>query len=184
MFRWCFGGIWPSRDRVLGLPWLPSPRCLDRCVSSLPQSLLRPQFQQLIVEMTRTWRNSAGSHNWCEFARTLRAAAPLAQDMGLSPEQAILELTLTRGEFVIRHFKCPAVTLGVFTDKLPNSRGPARGQIDQDLKDGRAIQKALGRCSTTGVHLEFSETPRLRSSIPHPKIDFRKNRNASRPVIP
>ena len=45
---------------------------------------------------------------------------------------------------MLRRFKCSAVTLGVFTEKLPNSRGLARGHIDQERKDGRAIQKALG----------------------------------------
>ena len=152
MFRWCFGGIWPSRDRGLGLifPPLPSPRGPDRCDTSLPRSLLRLQFQQLLLEMARAWKNSAGSYNWYDFARTLRAAAALAQDMGLNSERAILERTLTRGELVLRGFMCPALPLGVFTDKLPNSRGLARAQIEQDLKEGQAIEKMLSVGSTTG----------------------------------
>lgn len=78
------------------------------------------------MEMIRTWRNSAGSYNWYDFSRTFRAADALAQDMGLSPEQESFDRTLTRWKFVLRRFKCPAVTLGVFTDKLPNLRGLAR----------------------------------------------------------
>ena len=123
------------------------------------------------MEMTLTWRNSAGSYNRYDFARTLRAAAALAQGEGLNSERAILERTLTRGEFVLRRFKCPAVTLGVFTDKLPNSRGLARAQIDQDLKDGRAIQKALGVGSTAGKAAPHTGASRGRgaygASAPH-----------------
>ena len=48
--------------------------------------------------------------------------------MGLSDDKMILERTLTRGQFILRRFGCPAVTLGVFTDKLPNTHGLARGQ--------------------------------------------------------
>ena len=62
-----------------------------------------------------------------------------------------MERTLTRGQFILRRFGCPAVTLGVFTDKLPNTRGLGRGQIDQDLKDSRAIQKAQGQASAVGT---------------------------------
>ena len=91
--------------------------------------------------------------------------------MGLNSERAILERTLTRGEFVLRRFKCSAVTLGVFTDKLPNSRGLARAQIDQDLKDGRAIQKALGVGSTAGKAAPHTGASRGRgaygTSAPH-----------------
>ena len=68
--------------------------------------------------------------------------AVLAGDIRLSDDKMILERALTRGQFILRRFGCPAVTLGVFTDKLPNTRNLARGQIDQDLKDGRAIPKA------------------------------------------
>ena len=93
--------------------------------------------------MSRTWRNSTGDHNWYDFWYTLRAAAALDHDMGLPSEQAILERILTRGQFVLRRFGCPAVTLevtlGVFTDKLPNMRGLTKSQIDQDLTDGPAV---------------------------------------------
>ena len=89
---------------------LPSPRGPDTCGNSLPRSLLRLQFQQNIVEMTWNWKDSAGSYNGYDLARTLRAAAASAQHMGLSLEQAILERTRTRGEFVLRRFMCPAVT--------------------------------------------------------------------------
>ena len=51
---------------------------------------------------------------------------------------------------MLTRFGGPAVTLGVFRVKLPNSRGLAKGQIDQDLKGGRAIQKALGAGSRVG----------------------------------
>ena len=70
--------------------------------------------------------------------------------MGLSPAQAISKRTVTRGVFVLKPFMCPAVTLGVFTDKLPSSSGLARGQFDQDLKDGWTTQKAPGVESTVG----------------------------------
>ena len=84
------------------------------------------------------------------YTRSAQAAV-LAPDMGLSEDKMILERTLTRGQFIRRRFRCPVVTLGVFTDKLPNTRGLARGQIDQDLKDGRAIPKEQGQASTVGT---------------------------------
>ena len=39
-----------------------------------------------------------------------------------------------------------------FTDKV-GTRGLARGQIDQDRKDGRAIEKAQGPVSAAGTAL-------------------------------
>ena len=38
-----------------------------------------------------------------------------------------------------------------FPDKLSNTLGLARGQIDQDRKDGRAIQKVQGSVSAAGT---------------------------------
>ena len=38
--------------------------------------------------------------------------------------------------------------------------------------------------STIEVHLNVSDVPHLRSSIPHPKTDFSKKRHASRRIIP
>ena len=38
-----------------------------------------------------------------------------------------------------------------FPDKLSNTRGLDRGQIDQDRKDGRAIQKVQGPVSAAGT---------------------------------
>ena len=101
--------------------------------------------------MSRTWKNCTGEYNWYDFAYTLRAAAALARDMALSCKQAILDRMLTRGQFVLRHFGWPAVTVGVFTDKLPSPRGLTKSKIDQDLRDGRAIQEALGGGSTVGT---------------------------------
>ena len=60
-----------------------------------------------------------------------------------------------------------------FTDKLSNTRGLPRGQIDQDRKDGRAIQKAQGVVSAAGTaphkgsvrgrgHLRLLRPPRPR----------------------
>ena len=40
------------------------------------------------------------------------------------------------------------------------------------------------RRSKIEVHPNFSESPHLRSSIPHPKTDFSKNYNGSRRIIP
>ena len=40
------------------------------------------------------------------------------------------------------------------------------------------------RRSAIDIHPIFSEAPRLRSSIPHPKTDFSKNQHASRRIIP
>ena len=74
-----------------------SPR-LRLSFSPLLRSSIRLQFPQVIADMSRTWRNSTGDYNWYDFAYTLRAAAALAQDMGLSSEQAILERMLTRGQ--------------------------------------------------------------------------------------
>ena len=41
-----------------------------------------------------------------------------------------------------------------------------------------------GGVSTIEVHPKLSEAPHLRSSIPRPKIDFSKNKNTSRRIIP
>ena len=38
-----------------------------------------------------------------------------------------------------------------FTKKLSNTLGLARGQIDQDRKDGRVIQKVQGPVSAAGI---------------------------------
>ncbi|MEP2271728.1 MAG: hypothetical protein ABJI23_10500 [Marinobacter sp.] len=72
----------------------------------------------------------------------MRRAASLANDLGLSPAKSIVERILTRGEFILRWFGCAAVALSVFTDKIPNTRGLFQDQIERDLKDARAIQKA------------------------------------------
>ena len=45
------------------------------------------------------------------------------------------------------------------------------------------LKQPMGR-STTEVHPNFSEAPRLRISIPHPKIDFSEIQVASRRVTP
>lgn len=55
----------------------------------------RRTFQQAIVDLTRTWRNSAGEYDWYNFEHALRAAADLAGDLGLSDDKMILERTLT-----------------------------------------------------------------------------------------
>ena len=113
--------------------------------------VVRRQFQQHIVDRTRVWRNSAREYDWYDLEYTVRTAAVLAGDMGLSDGRMTLERTLTRGQFILRRFGCPAVTLRVFTDKLPNTRGLARGLINRDLKDGRAIQTAQGPVSAAGT---------------------------------
>lgn len=41
-------------------------------------------------------------------------------------------------------YLCPKVNSAVFTDKLPNSRGVSKSQIDRDFKGGRDIQKPPG----------------------------------------
>ena len=71
----CFGGVPVVHDpvviAVLAYLFLPSRHGTDCCVTSLPRSLLRLHFQQLIVEMIRTWRNSAGSYNWYDSGTVL-----------------------------------------------------------------------------------------------------------------
>ena len=119
-------------------------------LTQLLRSLFRLYFQQLTLNMTRTWRTSDGEFDWYNFACTLSAAATFAHGMGLSAEQAILERTRTRGQFLIRCFRCPAVPLGAFTDKLPNTRGLTKSQIDQNLENRCVIQKAQGSESTVG----------------------------------
>ena len=84
--------------------------------------MVRRQFQQHIIDMTRVWRYSVGEYDWCDFEYTVCAAAVHAGDIELSEDKMILERTLTRGQFILRRFGCSAVTLGVFTDKLPNTR--------------------------------------------------------------
>lgn len=58
---------------------------------------------------------------------------------------------LTQGQLVLRCFGCPPATLAGFTDKRANTHGLIKSQIDQDLKDKRAVQKALGAGSTVGM---------------------------------
>ena len=99
---------------------------------------------------------------------TVRAAASLAGDMGVR-RNTILECTLTRGQFIFRRFGRPAVTLGVLTDKLPNTSGLARGQIDRDLKDDRAIQKAQDPVSAAGTAPQGGATRRRRPRAWHPR---------------
>ena len=52
--------------------------------------LLEKKFQQHIVDMTRAWRNSAGKYDWHDSEYTVRAAASLAGDMGLSEENMMM----------------------------------------------------------------------------------------------
>lgn len=101
--------------------------------------------------MTNVWRNSDGNYNWFHFEHALRRAANLANDLGLFKANRILERALTRGEFILRGFGYAAVTLSIFTDKLPNTRGLSKDQIKRDLKDVRAIQKAQCPGSKVGV---------------------------------
>ena len=101
--------------------------------------------------MVRVWRNSKGAYDWFHFEQVVREAANSANDLGLTSAKNILERTLTRGEFILRRYNCPHVTLSVFTDKLPNTRGLSKDQIERDLKDARAIQKAQSPGSKAGT---------------------------------
>ena len=92
--------------------------------------------------MTKKWRNSDGTQKLFHFEHVVRRAADLANDLGLSRAKNILERTLTRGEFILWRFGCAAMTLSVFTAKLSHTRGLSKDQIERDLKDARAIQKA------------------------------------------
>ena len=64
------------------------------------------------------------------------------------------------GAVVLRRLGYPAVTLGVplglFTDKLPSSRVLTKGQIDQDLTEGRAISRSLCAGSTVETALPMA----------------------------
>ena len=75
---------------------------------------------------------SAGS---TDLEYTVRAAAVFAGGMGLSDDKTILGRTLTRGAGHPSALRLPGRDpWGVFTDKLPNTRGLARGQINQGPK--------------------------------------------------
>ena len=127
---------WVSHGRGCALA-LPNPYRFRRCYDRL----LRLQFRQVIVDISREPGGILpGSIMFLyDFAYTLCAAAALAHDRGLSSKQAIWERMLTRGQFVLRRFGSPAITLGVFADKLPSTRGLTKRQIDQDLTDRRGI---------------------------------------------
>ena len=71
--------------------------------------VIRRQFQQHMVNMTRVWRNSAGTYDWHDFEYRVRVAAALAIDMELSKEKMLLEHTLTLRQFTLLLFGCPAV---------------------------------------------------------------------------
>ena len=66
--------------------------------------------------------------------------------MGLSEEKVLLERALTRGS---SSFGSSAAQ--PFTDNLSSTRGLAGGQIDQDRKYGRAVQKAQDPISGAGT---------------------------------
>lgn len=122
---------------------------LLRSSSALLRSFVRLQFRHLVVDMTRTWKN-------CRGVWLVRINLHLAHGSRSRPRYGTVYVPnrpfWSRGspEFVVRRFGCPAVTSGVFTDKLPNTRRLTKSQIDQDLEDGRAIQKVLGTGSTVG----------------------------------
>ena len=68
--------------------------------------------------------------------------------MTLSEETVLLEHALTRGQFILRLFGCPAVHR-----QLSNTRGLAKGQVDPNRKHRRAIRKAQGPVSAAGTAL-------------------------------
>lgn len=94
--------------------------------------------------MIRTWGNSVGKNDHYDFGHTLRVVgsladdSSLADDRGASPEEAIVERTLIRGQCVLKCFGCHDMTLGVFKDKLFDSCGLAKGNFDRNLIDGPA----------------------------------------------
>jgi hypothetical protein len=108
-------GVWHGHTRVHGLP-IACP------VATL---VVRRRFQQHIIDMTRVWRTSAGKYDWHDFEYTVRAAAALAGDMGLSEEQVLLERTLTRGQFILWLSGCLAVHRQTLQHPRP-SQGPDR----------------------------------------------------------
>ena len=81
------GGVWHGRECAFGLP-TSYPPAMTIVVPRSYDSWFGYIFSSLSWRY-RTWRNSADVHNWKDFAFTLRAAAALAHDMGLSSEQAV-----------------------------------------------------------------------------------------------
>lgn len=124
--------------------WLNTPLFLPSVSYVFPCLFSMPQFQQLIVDVARVWRNSDELYDWNDFHRVLYAATMHAVDMGLVDDQRILERIMWRGTCVMRRFKDPDLTLAMFTDKLPNARGVGKAQLQQDQQDARALQKAFG----------------------------------------
>lgn len=61
----------------------------------------------------------------------MRAAAALACDMSLSSVKTIMERTITRGQFIIRRFTCPAVILSIFTEKAQTAASSLEGKLNE-----------------------------------------------------
>ena len=151
MLRYDAGGSYMAGPTFLPISPPPLPCC---CSAAVPAEHRRHDES--------IWRNSDGDHNWFHFEHAVRRAANLANDLGLFKTKSILERIPTRGESILRRFGCAEVTLSVFTDNLPNTRGLSKDQIGRDLKDARAIQKAQRPGSKIGAAPSTGGTRRAR----------------------
>ena len=66
--------VWRGCTRAHGLP----------IASPAATRVVRRQFQRHIFDMTRVWMNSLRTYDWHDYKYSVRAAAALARDMGLS----------------------------------------------------------------------------------------------------
>ena len=84
-------------------------------------------FQQQMQDVKKVMRNAHQGFNWHHLHHVLFAAAGHAVDLGLLEAQRVIERTIWRGLCVMRRFENDAaLTLALFTDKLPNSRGVSK----------------------------------------------------------
>ena len=138
----------------LGRCSAPFPRPLRWCfVSSAALVLVLRSSSSRCWTCKRIIRNAHQQFNWHHLHLVLFSAAGHAVDLGLLEAQRVLERTIWRGLCVMRRFQNDAaLTLALFTDKLPNSRGVSKLQLDLDSKQVRALQKAMGKGGGSAAH--------------------------------
>ena len=129
------------------------------------------QMAMAVVLVNRIMRNSSGAHTWPDLERQLRATINLTSELGLHPEQRILERALFRGQRLAQlaeDVDGAHDVLFVFTQKLPNARGLPQGVLRQDMRDLKAIGKAHGRRVGQGTKTSTPRRSRGRPGVPFP----------------
>lgn len=102
------------------------------------------QFQELLVDISKTLRNPHGTEDYYSFRKTLVALYEYCYDFQFPEPQRILRNMMIRGDSVCYQASDARTALGVFQILLPRARGVAREQLAKDQKTLRDLQKAQG----------------------------------------